>query len=287
LIALSLIGPRRSTLASTLTLLALALFGAVNDARAYFGTMLLSTVILLWRSWTRPDGVVRHRIRALALAILAAVGVYWIGQSVLVGGLLGSDLQQRTISQLDRGGNLLLGGRPEWSATISLASVSPLGFGLGATPTDAELVVAKQGLERAGIEASNGYVANFMFGNGIELHSIIADAWAWFGIPGLLLFLWITWILFSSLTKPGDDSVRPLAIVVSVRALFFLAFGPPAANLDDVMLALAIVLPMTARSGHATAAVGPPASADAGEEAAPAESPGRGNGSTPSVVHEP
>jgi FtsH-binding integral membrane protein len=107
-------------------------------------------------------------------------------------------------------------------------------------------MIAKRGLEAVGIDSVDGYVENYMFGNGIELHSVISDMWAWFGIPGLLLSFWMAGILISSLTRPRTDiSVAPVAIAVSVRALFFLAFGPPASNLDDVILALAIVLPMT------------------------------------------
>src|SRR3712207_9122030 len=45
----------------------------------------------------------------------------------------------------------------------------------------------KAGMAQIGYQPNNGYVETYMFGGQFKLHSVIGDAWAYFGVAGILL----------------------------------------------------------------------------------------------------
>lgn len=112
-----------------LLLLAFAGVAAVSDARSDFGVLLISAVLMAWPG--RP----RLRNRAAAAAVLfafaaaATVGIYSVAQSLILDGAFGAGTQVRSQAQIEAGGSLLLGGRPEWGAAVALFKANPLGFG--------------------------------------------------------------------------------------------------------------------------------------------------------------
>jgi len=245
LIVLSIVGQRTKLRGWLIALGVLGLIGVANDSRSYFGLCLLTGMLLAWYHKPKAETTRAKRLNALLVTIGGVAVFYFLASSLLISGYLGQEVQQRSLVQVQQGGSLILGGRPELAATISLAGKYPLGFGLGASPRMEEVFRAKEGLATVGLTGPNGYVDNYMFGGSFELHSIVSDFWAWFGIMGLIFVLYLGWLLIWGLTKPTlEKSAQPVIVFASVTAIWFLLFGPPWSNLDDVVLALAISLPL-------------------------------------------
>jgi hypothetical protein len=164
-------------------------------------------------------------------------------RELLVAGALGAEAQARTITQIRQSGSLLLGGRPEWTATWALARENPLGFGLGTVPNALDVRLAESGFAVTHIPTAEGYLRNYMFGGRFELHSIIADLWSHLGPVGLAMGLTMAGLLvWSTLDLISRRQAGPLQSFLVVSALWYLAFGPLPANLPDVALALGVVL---------------------------------------------
>ncbi len=245
LVVLAVVGRTRSVTLWVVALGGLGAAGILMDHRSYFGVCLLTSLVLVWHA--RSHGLSRRgaRLRALVFGAVGAYALYLLATTAMVAGYLGSENQERSLNQVQAGGGLLLGGRPEWAASAELMTHFPFGFGLGAVPTLQEVIVAKGGLASVGISGSNGYVEHYMFGGRFELHSVIADLWAWFGLLGLALGLLIGVVLVWGLTRPAEEvAVRPVVTFMCVVALWFVAFGPFYTSAGDIVLALAMSLPL-------------------------------------------
>jgi capsular polysaccharide biosynthesis protein len=252
IILLSLAGARRSPVPAVVSLAALAALDILNDARSAFAFCLAAAGLVLWQH--RPARVpirMGRRRTALVLGGLA-IGGYVAIRELLVAGALGAEAQARTITQIRQSGSLLLGGRPEWTATWALARENPLGFGLGTVPNALDVRLAESGFAVTHIPTAEGYLRNYMFGGRFELHSIIADLWSNLGPVGLALGLTMAGLLvWSTVDLISRRQAGPLQSFLVVSALWYLAFGPLPANLPDVALALGLVLlPRRAPSAH-------------------------------------
>lgn len=230
---------------SVVALLALGAVGAVNDTRSALGFAVATAAVVAWQGLTagraRPAGATA-RLRLAVLVVGLGYGLYTGATSLLVSGLLGSGLAARTQAQVTSGGgSLLLGGRPELTASVALFQHRPLGYGLGVVPNRDDVVLAKDAMARVGISAQNGYVDKYMFGGHIELHSVLADAWASMGWGGIALVLGVVVLLVNALlTRLALRSASPLAVFWTLYALWWTGFGPLYSNLPDI--AFAVVL---------------------------------------------
>ncbi len=244
LIALALVS-RSPRLWPTLTTLSvIGLISIATNSRSFFGFCLLAGALVLWQH--RPVSGERpmNKLATVGLIALLLAGMYSLGTSLLAGGYLGEEAQNRTVAQIQEGGSLLAGGRPEWTATWQLMQTQPMGLGLGAVPNSEDIWTAKEGLKSVGIETNNGYVDNFMFAGQVKLHSIIADLWASYGLVGLALGLFLAWVLvYSLLDRLAERRATGLVCLFAIIGVWDLAFGPIFTNLRDVMIALAILLP--------------------------------------------
>ncbi|MGO4956999.1 hypothetical protein ACTQ49_06965 [Luteococcus sp. Sow4_B9] len=225
----------------------LAFFGLVctiTDARSNFAVLLLTVVLILWRRPTQEPR--RRRSVAGTLAVLGAIAVaaYYAVQAAILEGALGEATRARSEEQLRISGSLLLGGRPELGASTALVSHRPWGFGGGTNLNTQDLLVAKNGMVGLNYDPDNGYVERFMFGRGIELHSITFDLWAWCGVIGLLLALVITVQILVSLGHALNTAPVASAIVVyaALMTLWNLAFSPWIASVPIMVLALGLGL---------------------------------------------
>lgn len=244
-LALLALRRRAATLVATVTALgALALTNLAFDARSAAGFCVLAAVLTAWqvRPVLRPRGGWWGRT-TLTLG-LGAVGAYAAFSELLLSGLAGAELQQRTATQIEQSGSLLLGGRPEWTATWALMQENPLGFGLGTVPSASDVAVAKEGMSVAHIPTAEGYIENYLFAGRFELHSIVADLWSNLGLLGLLLGLSAAGLLvqrLSVLLQRREASA--LMCFVTLNALWALAFGPLPTDVLVVSLALGLLLP--------------------------------------------
>lgn len=229
------------------TIMTLGFIGLVSvafDSRSYFGFCLLSIVLVLWQRRKNASGRKMSKLATLSLIAIALTALYYIGSALLVEGYLGEEAQERTVEQIQESGSLLVSGRPEWAGTIELMLENPMGFGLGTLPSSDDVWAAKEGMVKLGLSPDNGYVQNYMFGGHVKLHSIVADFWASFGIFGFIFALTIIGIIvYCLLEHLSNRTASGLICMMSIIAVWDMAFGPIFTNLPDVMLALAVVLP--------------------------------------------
>ncbi|MEN2736312.1 hypothetical protein ABCS02_00850 [Microbacterium sp. X-17] len=243
IVALSLATIRRSRPLELVMLVALSGLSMVSDARSGFAILLLTAVLVVWQM--RPAATTRRASTArviLGLLVISAIA-YNVGQSLIVDGALGQATQQRTITQIDTSGSLILGGRPELAATTALMQHYPFGFGSGVYADSTQILVAKQGMYSINYAPNNGYVDNFMFGTGFELHSMIGDLWAGYGVAGLALAVALLWYTLRGLGHTiAQRTASALLIYLAVRTLWSLFFGPWYSSVTLLTLLIGIAL---------------------------------------------
>ena len=177
-----------------------------------------------------------------------AAATYFLATSLLVNGYLGTDAQVRTVEQIQTSGSLLLGGRPELAATIALMEHHPSGYGVGVIPTPNDILIAKSGLAGINYAPNNGYVERYMFGGQFELHSVIGDIWARWGLVGLAFLALITFAVLRSLVEAvsgGHGDV--VTIFVCVWTVWNLAFSPFVVSAPIMLLAVGLGLAQSRR----------------------------------------
>jgi hypothetical protein len=242
-IVLSLVAVRGRPLVTVAALGAIGLTDILNDYRSDFACCVLAAVLVLWQ--IRPVGRIRQTSAWVAVPMFGALGAagYWVLTQALLAGVLGSELQHRTATQIAQSGSLLLGGRPEWTATWALMQFRPLGFGLGTVPTAQDIVVARAGLAVTHIPTVDSYLEHQLLSGAVQLHSIVADLWAATGPVGVLLGLAMAGLAAHGLAD-GLRSRRATGLVCAVvpLGLWCLPFGPLADNLPTLTLALGLLL---------------------------------------------
>jgi len=225
------------------TLLLLGIVSAGLDSRSYFATFLLAAVLLVWQ--VRPKSMSRQASWTWTAVLMAslALGVYFLGSTLLVNGYLGQVAQARSIQQIDEAGSLILGGRPELAATTSLMKAYPWGFGVGVVPNPTEILVAKQGMAGINYDPNNGYVEQYMFGDRFELHSTFGDLWANYSVVGLGLVLVILFMVVRSLAfVVANRKGSAVLLFLSCWTLWNLAFSPLYSAVPTLMITLGLGL---------------------------------------------
>lgn len=211
-------------------LLLLVGLNAGLDSRSAFATCALAALLYVsQRQWSkRSGGSVRARAISLLLAALAAAAVlYQVTSHLLVAGYLGEEARQRSVMQEELAGSMIVGGRPEMAATWALMQHRPAGFGSGATLSAQDLLVAKSGMSGINYDPNNGYVENYMFGDGIKLHSVIGDMWVYYGFAGVALAVLITVLLVHALfIRLATGTASGLVIFLVCTSLWNIPFGP-------------------------------------------------------------
>lgn len=241
-----------------------AFIATFTDARSTFAMLLLTAVGLAWQVRPRPKHRALSATMLVGFGALLVVVVYQFGQALLVSGVLGEAAQARSIAQIEETGSLLLGGRPELAATAALFLERPTGMGLGVQPTLVDVHTAQAGMAHIGYNGDNGYVWNYMFGTGFELHSTAADLWAAMGFGGVLLAAVVLFALVrgTALAIAGN-AASGLLLFVAIKSLWNLGFGPLDTSALPMMLALGLAIPVMrariprtrrGRSGRAAAA---------------------------------
>ncbi|MCZ2836439.1 hypothetical protein [Modestobacter sp. VKM Ac-2985] len=228
------------------TLAALAVLGVLdvlNDARSAFGFCVLAAALVLWQARTASRSPRERRLLTLALLPALAWGGYTAITELLVSGALGSEVAARTSTQIAQSGSLLLGGRPEWTATWALMRQDWWGFGLGTVPSAGDVAVARSGLATTRIPTVEGYLENYLLAGRFELHSIVADLWSNLGVAGLLLGAATAAVLLRSVLELiGLGRASGLACFLALTAFWDLAFSPLPANAPYTALTLGLLL---------------------------------------------
>jgi hypothetical protein len=249
IVVLSLVHRPRGSVLQVLALLALGGASALQDSRSYFATFLLAALLVAWQ--LRPTG--RTKGSAAATVLMAGgvgLAVYQLGSSLLVQGYLGREAQERSVAQIETSGSILLGGRPELTATLALMRHQPWGFGAGAIPNPGDVLAAKAGMATIGYLPNNGYVENYMFGGELKLHSIVGDTWAYFGFAGMLLTAVVAMLVVANLARLlAARSGSALVVFLCCYTGWNLLFSPLYSSAPTLALAVGLVL-MTHAQRH-------------------------------------
>lgn len=235
--------PMSNRAAAVVVLGMLALVSAHSDARSLFAMLGLALILVLWQ-FSPPGNNLRRSVARTALGFSAiTVVTYNVVVSMLVGGMLGQDAQQRTLDQIHMSGSLLVGGRPELAASVALFFDQPWGHGIGVVPSLHDIWIAKSGMAAINYQPDNGYVENYMFGQAFELHSVTGDLWSWFGMPGLvlvalMLMLLLRWVFVAVAVRGADG----LILFLAVYGLWNLLFSPFFSAVTILGLALGMMI---------------------------------------------
>ena len=233
-------GSRRAAAVALVVLIVLA---GLNDARSELAMLLLVLLVVLWEMRPRTPG--RRGSVALTLGGLGglALVVFQAGQALILEGYLGEATRQRTEAQLDESGSVITGGRPEVGAFVALLRAHPWGFGSGTFPTSTELGTAKTGMAALGYDPDNGYVENYLFGEGFELHSVVGDLWTRFGLIGIALAVVILVVVLTGAARSiAHRAGAAVLVYAAVKTLWNLPFSPLYGSIPLLMLAVGLCL---------------------------------------------
>lgn len=234
---------RKGVFVSVGALFALAIVGAVNDSRSYAGLAAFTALLLLVDRLRRVGGKTWNRLGMALVVLGAAAALYYAATELLVQGVLGEEIATRTQTQLDQSGNLIVGGRPEWAATLKLATIYPFGLGAGIVPMGSDTETVKNALASVGIPTYIGYVEHYMTAGSFRLHSITADLWMGSGLVGLAYALLMLWMLgYIVVTRVARTGVTALRGYLLVNCAWFLLFGPLYTDLPFLALAFGLTL---------------------------------------------
>lgn len=221
----------------------LAIIGLLNDSRSNSAFLLLTGVVLVWQ---RLSVVGSRRARGWGgvLSLAAAGGaIAMLLQAAILEGYFGEVTQARTAEQIARGGSVVVGGRPEIAASAALIARYPWGLGSGIKASYDDIQAAKSSMTGIGYDPDNGYVERFMFGTGIELHSVMGDFWVWFGLAGVALVAAALFLLITAIKRGYvAGALTPLLVYLAIRAFWDIPFSPfdSALRLWPLTLSLAI-----------------------------------------------
>lgn len=240
-IALSLVGYLANRLAEIVVLLVLGVISALNDSRSFFAILALTAILLVWQYFPASR---RHAVYKTILALAAtAIATYTTASYLAVDGYLGAEAQTRSLQQIETSGSLLIGGRPELTAFLASFRNQPFGFGAGVVASPAEILVAKEGMKGINYDPNNGYVERYMFGEKIELHSVLGDLWAYFGLPGLIAGIAVVVLLVGLLiTMVAHRNGSGIKIFLITLTLWNFLFSPLYSSVPTLLLTLGLTL---------------------------------------------
>lgn len=240
---LSLLHLSSSRVPELLGLLLFAVVSAALDSRSYFGAFLLAALLVAWQLRSQTASRRASWVWRASLIGGIVVAIYNLGTALLLNGALGAEAQQRSISQIDTAGSLILGGRPELAATFALMRSHPMGYGVGVAPNHADMIVAKTGMAEINYDPNNGYVERYMLGGHFELHSIIGDLWSGWGIMGLILVGVIAALLIRSLAEGiGGRMISGVTAFLACWSLWNLLFSPLYSAAPSLIIGIGLTL---------------------------------------------
>jgi hypothetical protein len=246
LLALGMVERFRGRMAPTVVVASMGVLGMLDDGRSFFGLCLLAATATMWQMRPGSRTTANRWFPAILMAGLA-VALYFLITSLLIGGYLGPEAQTRTAAQVSPSGSLLIGGRPEWTATIELMKLQPLGYGPGVVPNWEDIQAGKAGLHTVDVELEP-VRQRYMFGGQFRLHAVIADLWVGFGWAGValaggILVLLVRSLSFSLAERQASTSTTLLTFV----AVWHLFFGTLYSNWLDVCAAVGLAAMVAAR----------------------------------------
>ena len=247
--------------------LALAIFGITQSSSGRgpaIGFMGASVIMLVGgKTMTGMRRMSRH-LYLIGLAGLAVIYLFHKGYGYMArSGMLGEQTARKYEGQTKRGNgmlDLLIGGRADSMVCFYAIKDSPiLGFGLAPYDTRgyAREFLDKYGAEEdviqyysnAAANARRGIVEEIAF---IPAHSQIGSYWVFFGVFGLMFWLYIIFVVIRYMRQ--DACVIPQWygwLAASVPAMFWdMLFNPFASRIGTPMFVVACLLVRAVRMGR-------------------------------------
>ena len=130
-------------------------------------------------------------------------------------------------------------------ATVALLSRQQWGYGSGVVPTSNDMWVAKSGMSTLNYDPNNGYVANYMFSLGFEVHSVLGDMWIRYGLLGAIFALVAVGVCVHAVASRLSLGLASApALFLTANAVWDLLFTPILTASYTLVLAFALaVLP--------------------------------------------
>lgn len=238
--ALAIAGARRRY--AMIALAALTMFSLVFVSRSSLTVFAAAACLVAYQSlrsgWRRRFGWVQ----TVGLLVAAGVVAFQLFSSAMLSGLLGSGIQERTATQVGAAGTVLTGGRQEMFATLALMAYRFGGFGFGVSVNAQVVDIAKAGMATNVVPDAN-YVDRYLFGSGVELHSVAGDLWARTGALGLVLAALILLIVARGLAERlRAGTLTALTAALGIWTVWNVFFAPLYSAGSSLSLALALLV---------------------------------------------
>ena len=159
---------------------------------------------------------------ALGAGALADSLVHWVTDV----GLLSEAARAKNESQ-EKGGGLLLGGRPEFLIGLRAALDSPL-IGHGAWAKDFKYTEMMADMLAENNEDVNRVAIESLSGGLIPGHSELVTTWVWAGLPGVIFWLYILLLSLRGITRLSIARpwTAPLYTWILISGLWDILFSP-------------------------------------------------------------
>lgn len=217
-----------------------------GDFRSWIAFLALTTVLTVY---THAQSKKRSAWGIASLGVVtvaSAVIVGWLIISAATEGMLGDYLEQRTRQQLDYSdGNLLLGGRPEWSAAIALWRRNPLGIGFGVAPSHVDYWLAIGNMPLGSQAQQLNSIVAFYFKQGqVNFHSTFWTFWGIYGAAGIIFatlsFVYLVQSAVITTQATGDIALRASILLISFSAIWAVLFSDTIVSQLAIALAIAL-----------------------------------------------
>lgn len=215
-----------------LGLLTIAAISSVMSFRSWLLVTTISAVVsFISRAKSHSSQRARSTYTKMTIFGIAGLAITWLLPVVSTAGLLGADIKRRTEQQLETGGNILLGGRPEWASAIELFIRDPLGHGVGVGPSGSDYLSAVRAMPLSDPRLADSTTVAFYFRQDMfEFHSVFWGFWSHFGLVGIAIVLVIFVCALRAIASLMNNHMKPAhtvcSSVVIVSILWDLLFSP-------------------------------------------------------------
>lgn len=228
LLLLTLVARKRLYL-TRLVLTGATVLNSVSSSR----TVAAVSLVVLFCTFLRPSQVSwigRNPRRSILLILFALISLSFALVTAMLSGVLGTDIQTRTLEQTSHGRDLITAGRAEWAATVELFLQRPFGFGVGVTPDSGMQRDAVSAVHFVGGDYLSHYWVTNVFTERVDLHSTLANLWSHFSLGGVGLAAVLGTILIGAVPFAVSvlRSLGAMPLFGILSALWDLMFSPMA-----------------------------------------------------------
>lgn len=212
---------------SRAALIGSAVLSAFGDAR-FMAILAILALLCTFATTGFASRVKAHPVRSVVVILGGFGAIVWGALTAMRLGVLGPTLQYRTELQLASGRPLIESFRTEWAASLHLFSVHPFGFGIGESIDRGLARVAISHVQAVGGDYLSGYLPYTVFGQRVDLHSMLADLWYHFGIGGVLFAGSVAAILVMGIphTVRSISTFGPAPVFMVLVGMWDLMFSP-------------------------------------------------------------